>query len=59
MIIMMTMMMIIIIITTTGRKEPDAVRSSPTVKITKLGKFVDRKEDPLIQVVRTQQHNTD
>ena len=58
---MMTMMMmiIIIIITTTGRKEPDAVRSSPTVKITKLGKYVDRKEDPLIQVVRTQQHNTD
>ena len=29
------------------------------VEITKLVEYVDRKEDPLIQVVRTQQHNTD
>jgi len=29
------------------------------VEITKLVKYVDRKEDPLIQVVRTHQHNTD
>ena len=30
-----------------------------TVEITKLVEYVDRKEDPLIQVVRTHQHNTD
>jgi predicted solute-binding protein len=29
------------------------------VEMTKLVKYVDRKEDPLIQVVRTHQHNTD
>ena len=29
------------------------------VEITKLTEYVDRKEDPLIQVVRTHQHNTD
>ena len=29
------------------------------VEITKLAEYVDRKEDPLIQVVRTHQHNTD
>ena len=29
------------------------------VKITKLVDYVDRKEDPLIEVVRTHQHNTD
>ena len=29
------------------------------VEITKLMEYVDRKEDPLIQVVRTHQHNTD
>jgi hypothetical protein len=29
------------------------------VEITKLVEYVDRKEDPLIQVVRTYQHNTD
>ena len=28
------------------------------VEITKLAEYVDRKEDPLIQVVRTHQHNT-
>jgi len=29
------------------------------VEITKLVEYVDRKEDPLIQVVRTHQRNTD
>jgi hypothetical protein len=29
------------------------------VEITKLVEYVDRKEDPLIQVVRTHQHNND
>ena len=29
------------------------------VEITKLMEYVDRKEDLLIQVVRTHQHNTD
>jgi len=29
------------------------------VEITKLMEYVDRKEDPLIQVVRTHQHSTD
>ena len=29
------------------------------VEISKLFEYVDRKEDPLIQVVRTHQHNTD
>jgi len=29
------------------------------VEITKLVDYLDRKEDPLIQFVRTQQHNTD
>ena len=29
------------------------------VEITKLVEYVDRKEDPLIQVVRPLQHNTD
>jgi len=28
------------------------------VEITKLVEYVDRKEDPLIQVIRTHQHNT-
>jgi hypothetical protein len=28
------------------------------VEITKLVEYLDRKEDPLIQVVRTHQHNT-
>jgi hypothetical protein len=30
-----------------------------TVEITKLVEYVDRKEDPLIQVVRTHQRNSD
>jgi len=29
------------------------------VEITKLVEYVDRKEDPLIQVVKKHQHNTD
>jgi len=29
------------------------------VEITKLVEYVDRKEDPLMQAVRTHQHNTD
>jgi len=29
-----------------------------SVEITKLVEYVDKKEDPLIQVVRTHQHNT-
>ena len=29
------------------------------VEITKLAEYVDRKEEPLTQVVRTHQHNTD
>ena len=37
----------------TGRKGLDAVY------IIKLVEYVDRKEDPLIQVVRTHQQNTD
>ena len=43
----------------TGRKGHDAVRSSQCSIIYKLVEYVDRKEDPLIQVVRTHQHNTD
>jgi len=50
---------IIIIIIITGRNGSDAVRNSPTVETTKLVEYVDRKEDPLMQVVRTHQHNTD
>jgi len=29
------------------------------VEIIKLAEYIERKEDPLIQVVRTHQHNTD
>jgi len=29
------------------------------VEITKLVEYVDRKEDPLMQIVRTHQRNTD
>ena len=35
------------------------LESAHTVEITKIVDYVDRKEDPLIQVVRTHQHNTD
>jgi len=35
------------------------LEAAHAVEITKLFDFVDRKEDPLIQVVRTHQHNSD
>ena len=35
------------------------LEAAHTVEITKLVEYVDRKEDPLIQVVRTHQHSTD
>ena len=35
------------------------LEAAHAVEITKLVEYVDRTEDPLIQVVRTHQHNTD
>ena len=35
------------------------LEAAHAVEIIKLVEYVDRKEDPLIQVVRTHQHNTD
>jgi len=35
------------------------LEAAHAVEITKLAEYVDRKEDPLIQVVRTNKHNTD
>jgi hypothetical protein len=35
------------------------LEAAHAVQITKLVEYIDRKEDPLIQVVRTHQHNTD
>jgi hypothetical protein len=35
------------------------LEATHAVEITKLAKYVDKKEDPLILVVRTHQHNTD
>jgi len=35
------------------------LEAAHTVKIKKLVEYVDRKEVPLIQIVRTHQHNTD
>jgi hypothetical protein len=35
------------------------LEATHAVEITKLVEYVDRKEDPVIQVVRTHQHNTD
>jgi hypothetical protein len=35
------------------------LEAAHAAEITKLVEYVDRKEDPLIQVVRTHQHNTD
>ena len=35
------------------------LEAANVVEITKLAEYVDRKEDPLIQVVRTHQHNAD
>jgi len=34
------------------------LEAAHAAEITKLLDYVDRKEDPLIQVVRTHQHNT-
>jgi len=61
MILMMMMMMIIIIIVIIKQggwclMQLEVVHA---VEITKLVEYVDRKADPLIQVVRTHQHNTD
>jgi len=35
------------------------LEAAHAVEITKLAVYIDRKEDPLIQVVRTHQHDTD
>ena len=35
------------------------LEAAHAVGIKKLVEYVDKKEDPLIQVVRTYQHNTD
>jgi len=35
------------------------LEAAHAVEITKLMEYVDTKKDPLIQVVRTHQHNTD
>ena len=35
------------------------LEAAHAVEITKLMEYVDRKDDPLIQVVRTYKHNTD
>jgi hypothetical protein len=35
------------------------LEAAHAIEMTKLVEYVDRKEDPLIQVVRTHQHNTD
>ena len=40
-----------------GRKGSDAVRKSLCSRNYKTGGYVDSKEDPLIQTVRTHQHN--
>ena len=35
------------------------LEAAHAVEITKLVEYVERKEDPLKQIVRTHQHNTD
>jgi len=35
------------------------LEAAHAVEITKLVEYIDRKEDPLIQVVRTHQYNTE
>ena len=35
------------------------IEAGHALEITKLAEYVDRKEDPLIQVFRTHQYNTD
>jgi len=42
-----------------GRRVFMQVEAAHAVEITNLVEYVDRKEDPLIQVLRTHQHNTD
>jgi hypothetical protein len=42
-----------------GRRGLMQLEAAHEVEFTKLVENVDRKEDPLIQVVRTHQHNTD
>ena len=42
-----------------NREERMQLEAAHAVEITKLAEYVDRKENPLIQVVRTHQHNTD
>jgi hypothetical protein len=42
-----------------GGRDLMQLEAAHAVEITKLVEYVDRKEDPLIQVVRTHQHNTD
>jgi hypothetical protein len=34
------------------------LEAAHTVEITNLAEYIDRKEDPLIEIVRTHQHNT-
>jgi hypothetical protein len=41
----------------TGRKWSDQLEEAYTAEITKLVDYVDRKEDPLLQTVRTHQRN--
>jgi hypothetical protein len=42
-----------------GERDLIQLEAAHAVEITKLVEYVDRMEDPLIQVVRTHQHNTD
>ena len=35
------------------------LEAAHAVEITKSAEYVDKKEDPLTQIVRTHQHNTD
>ena len=42
-----------------GRRGLMQLEAAHAVEITKFAEYVDRKENPLIQVVRTHQHNTD
>jgi hypothetical protein len=42
-----------------GGKGLMQIEGAHAVEITKLVEYLDQKEDPLIQVIRTHQHNTD
>jgi hypothetical protein len=42
-----------------GERGLKQIEGAHAVEMTKLVEYVDRKEDPLIQVVRIHQHNTD